>query len=244
MTCYFVLLGMLATQVYGSPNSGNQLRSELEAAIKSGDANVVRSLFCHVGGTNDWMESSGVRETMIQLQTRDLLKARHGEVKISPLPANFQSVQTNESNGIRRKFNVDVVGMIDFASQSGEPEHLPYGTNGTNYYIAGIILEKAAGKCLFVRVLSGPNPDSLTFKGHWVYMTGGKEVKVEISDATNRFKMCWGDYVKSCMIQRTSTNAGVAAFPNWFHFEVLEGEKTVFISPEMINEQPMVYEKQ
>ena len=246
VACFFcIALNLIQTSVIAkdSPTSAEQLRSDLESSLKTKDTNGVTSLFIWAGETNDWRESAGMREMMIRLQTDAMLKTDSIAVKLLPLPSDFQMVKTNEENGLRTKFNVNVTGIIDVESQNGSIEQLPYGNTGDFFYIAGITLEKIPGKPLSVNISAGPDPDSLTYTGSWVYVSGGDEIKVNISDTTNRFKICWGDYIKSCTVQRTSTNAGAPGFPNWFHYEIVEGGISVFQSQEMTNEDPVIYGK-
>ena len=242
----FVIVACGLTSVFSkdAPTSAEQLRSDLESALKAKDTNAIISLFNSEGGANDWRESAGMREMMITLQTHAMLQTNVADVKLLPLPANFQPAQTNEGNGLRSRYNVGVVGIIDVESQNASLEQLPYGKQGDIFYIAGTILEKIPGKLLNVTVSAGPNSDLLTFTGSWVYVTGGKEIKVNISDTTNRFKMCWGDYIKSCTIQRTSTNSlNEPGFAGWFYFQILEDGKNIFESSQMTNEDPVIYER-
>lgn len=95
---------------------------------------------------------------------------------------------------------------------------------------------------LFIRILSGPDVNALTYTGRWVYVKDGQDFNVEISDKTNRFLMPYGDYVKSCEIRRTSTNE-MPGFSNWFYFQVIEGGTNVFESPELTNEDSFVYQR-
>jgi hypothetical protein len=244
--CYSLgLIIAIATSVLAkdAPNSAEQLRNELESALKAKDTNAVLSLFNAEWGTNDWRESAYMRQMMIRLQTQAILQSGATNVSLLPLPANFQLEQTNEQNGIRTRYNVGIIGMMDVKKNADSVGQLPYGKNASGFFIAGLIQEKTPGNLLTVRVLSGPNPDSLTYTGSWIYVKSGTEIAVNVSDKTNTFKMCWGDYIKSCTIQRTSTNAENAAFPNWFHFEVSEGGTKVFTSPEMTGEEPITYER-
>jgi hypothetical protein len=227
-----------------APSSAEQLRNELESSLKIKDTNAVMSLFNPNGETNEWRESAGMRQMMIILQTRAMLQTTNASVKLLPMPKNFPLPQTNEQNGISTKFNVPVVGMIEVKGENGSVQQLPYGKDGDNFYIAGTIQEKIPGKRLGVRVLAGPDTDSLTYTGSWVYVKGGAEITVAVSDKTNRFKTGLGDYIKSCTIQRTSTNSlDKPGFAGWFHFEVSEDGISVFQSPEMTNEQAVIYER-
>jgi hypothetical protein len=242
---FFILVwGLTSVFAKGAPTSAEQLRSDFESALKAKNTNAVISLFNSEGGTNDWRESAGMRQMMITSQTYDLLKTDVTDVKLASLSVGFQPARTNEANGICQKYNVNVVGMIDVKLQSDRVVELPYGKRGDAFYIAGITLERIPGILLSVNVSAGPDPDSLTFTGSWVYVTDGKEIKVDISDKINRFKMCWGDYIKSCTIQRTSTNSlDKPGFTGWFFFDVLEGGTNIFESPQMTNEEPVVYER-
>ena len=241
---FFILACLTSAFAKAPPTSAEQLRSELESALKAKDTNAVMSLFNWEGGSNELRASAGMREMMIRGQTDAMMKTNITSVKLLPLPPNFQAVQTNEGNGIGQKFNVTVVGIIDVNNQKASVGQLPYGKKGDAFYIAGVVLEKLPGQPLYVRVLAGPNPDLLPYTGSWVYVTDGKEIKVDISDKTNRFKMCWGDYTKSCTIQRTSTNSlNMPGFAGWFYFQVVQGGTNVFESPEMTNEAPIIYEK-
>jgi hypothetical protein len=247
IACLFLIaLACSLTSVFAkdAPTSAEQLQSELESALKAKDLNAVMSLFNWEGGSNDSRDSAGIREMMIRAQTDVMLKNDATNIKLLPLPINFQAVQTNEENGTCQIFNVNVVGLIDVKNPNGGVGQLPYGKKGDSFYLAGVVLEKLPGQPLYVRVLTGPNPDLLPYTGSWVYVKDGKEIMVNTSDKTNRFKICWGDYIKSCTIQRTSTNSlAMPGFAGWFYFQVTEGESNVFESPEMTNEEPVVYER-
>jgi hypothetical protein len=111
-------------------------------------------------------------------------------------------------------------------------------TNGTNS-ISG---NESKSSRLSIRVLAGPNADALTYTGRWVYVKDGQEFSVDISDKTNRFKICFGDYIKSCEIRRTSTNE-TPGFATWFYFDVNEGGTNVFESPDLTNGNLFVYRR-
>lgn len=239
-----VICGLTSVLAKDVPTSAEQLRNELESALKAKDTNAVMSLFNWEGGANGLRESARMTETIIQVQTSAMLETNVVSVKLSPLPAGFQPAQPNELSGPRQKFNVVVEGTIEVKSQNGQLMQLPYGRKGNAFYIAGSVLEKMPGKLLCVQVSAGPNPDVLTFTGSWVYVTGGREMSVNISDTTNQFKMCRGDYIKSCTVRRTSTNSlDVPGFAGWFFFQVKEDGAVIFESPQMTNENPFIYEK-
>jgi hypothetical protein len=236
--------GLVPSCAKASPTTAEQLRGELESALKARDANAVMSLFNWQGGSNDLRGSSSMREMMIKAETDVMLRTNVISVRLLPLPKHFLAVQTNGQSGILQRFNVDVVGLIDVESQTACLEKLPYGKAGVSFYIAGTSLEKIPGQSLCVQVSVGPNPDLLPYTGSWVYVEDGKEIRVDISDKTNRFKTCWGDYIKSCTVQRTSTNSlDMPGFSGWFYFDVLEGGRKVFESSEITNEKPVTYQR-
>jgi hypothetical protein len=227
-----------------APTSAEQLRSDLASALNAKNTNAVMSLFNGEGDASGSKESPGLTETMIRVQISAMLQTNVVSVKLSPLPTGFQPAQANELSGLRQKFNVAVEGTIDVKSQNGQLMQLPYGKKGNVFYIAGSVLEQTHGKSLYVQVSAGPNPDVLTFTGCWAYIKDGREIKVEISDKTNQFKICRGDYIKSCIIQRTSTNSlDAPGFAGWFSFQILEDGRNIFESPQLTNENPFVYEK-
>jgi hypothetical protein len=225
------------------PVSAEQLRSNLESALKAQDASAIGLLFNSKGEPNDWRESAGMRDTMISMQIREMLQTNVVSVILASLPTDFQLIQTNESSRLYQKYNMTVDGIIQVKLQNGQAIELPYGRKNDAYWLAGIVLEKIPGNSLTVRVLAGPNPDVLPFIGSWVYISGGREIKVDV-DTTNKFQMRWGDYIKSCTIQRTSTNSlDVPGFAGWFYFQIKEDGATIFESPQLTNENPYVYEK-
>lgn len=242
LICIITANGLNSTFANDPPSSGEQLRSELESALKIHDTNGVVSLFNSEGETNEWGESAGMREMMIQLQIRALLQTSNASVTLLPMPTNFPILQTNLQNGVCTKFNLIVIGMVGVKGQNNNVQQLPYGKNGNGFYIAGISQEKISGKQLSIRVLDGPNTDFLTYTGRWVYVKDGHEISVEISDKTNLFTPAWGDYIKSCEIRRTSMHE-VAGFATWFNFQVVEGGATVFESSEMTNEDLFIYQR-
>jgi hypothetical protein len=218
------------------PISAEHLRSQIELVLKSKDTNGVSSLVC-------WNDvSDEVKGMMIMGELNNLFHSTVSDVTISALPTDFRLVQMYEMRGLCQKYNLAVLGIINVKYQNGRVEQLPYGKRGDVFYIAGIIFEKISGKPLKIQVLAGPNPDVLTFTGSWVYVTGGKENTVSFNDTTNRFKICWGDYIRSCTIQRTSTNSlNSLGFAGWFYYQVNEGGSNIFESSQITNEDPVVY---
>lgn len=225
---------------HDAPKSPEELRNALQSALHSKDTNAVVALFDIQGEPNEWIDSPGMRQSSIAMQVRTMLEGNSTSVSLLPLPTAFALESTNEESGTKSIFNLHIVGELSIGGPGGSLVKLPYGRAGDGFYIAGIILQRLPGNLLSVNVSAGPNSDALTFTGMWRYVRGGKKIEVGVSDKTNRFKLCWGDYVESCTIQRTATNT-VPGFANWFHFDVLEGGALVFRSPDIGNEEPFTY---
>ena len=76
--------------------------------------------------------------------------------------------------------------------------------------------------------------DPGTFSGTCVFVQGGKEIKKNISERGNSF---YGDYVKSCTVQKTTGG------DDSIQLTITEDGKTVFESAEVTNKEPIVYDK-
>lgn len=135
-----------------------------------------------------------------------------------------------------------MIGLVEVKSQNGNTRQLPYGKAAHGFYVAGAYQEKMPGQLLSVMVLAGPDTESMTYTGIWVYVAHNQDLNVEISDKTNRFVTHWGDYIKSCEIKRTSMYQ-TPGFPASFYFQINEGGASVFESPELTNEELFVYRR-
>jgi hypothetical protein len=169
-------------------------------------------------------------------------------VTLSPLPTNFQATVSSflpeweGDDGRRGKYNIPVIGVIR-VNYSGKDKYaeLPYGKKGDAFYIAQLISYKIPGKALNVHVDNLPT--FLTYTGYWVYVKDGEEISVIINDQTNQFREGWGDYVKYCIVQRTSTNQ-MPGIGNYFKFRVTEDlTNVIFESGQITNTEPVSYER-
>lgn len=240
--CFTLLVGISGLPVFAKdpPSSAEQLRNELESALKAKDTNAVISLF-DWEGVDDY-----VKWSMIMPLTRSAMQNANNiaDVILSPLSSDYQAVVGDErndwwgDNGRRAKFNITVLGKLDILIPAQDKIRLPYGKKGDSFYLAGLIAYQAPGKSLYVRVLG--YPVSLTYTGFWTYVKDGKEITVNISDRTNQFREGWGDYIKCFTIQRTSTSAPGHGD---FYFEISEGGTNIFKSPQITNENSVVWEK-
>jgi hypothetical protein len=237
----FVIAACIATSILAKdpPASAEQLRSELESALKAKDTNTVFSLFRLAGGGGDIIS---------YMATGAMLATNITSVALLPLPTNFQQdldKRDNENgfgdtwegdNGSRTKYSLPVLGLLGMKSQAGDVMQLPYGETNDAFYIAGAISYLAPGKPLYVRVLGNVG----SYTGSWVFVNSGKEITVNISDQTNQYRQCWGDYIKSCTIQSTSTNSFIQN-QNRLYFEISEDRTNIFESGEITNDKPFTY---
>ena len=226
-----------------SPTSAEELRREFESSLKALDRNRIVSLFNWEGV--DAQARAITTALVIEAALRNATNIT--SVTLAPLSTNFQAMTSDErndwwgDNGSRAKFSLPVIGELDATLPGKKTIQLPYGQTNGGFYLAALIPYQAPGRSLHVRVLS--HPDSLSYTGCWVYVKGGKEIAVNISNHTNQFKEGWGDYIKSCVVRRTSTNELVLG-SSWFHFDISEGGTNVFESGEITDQLPVHYRKE
>jgi hypothetical protein len=244
------------------PSSAEQLRSEIESGFKDKNLNAVISLICWDGMEKEMKEMMGFG--FAQLMTSG--GTNTASFSLAPLPANFQMTISSYlpdwegDNGTRGKYNIPVLGIIRMKYPGGEAKErtldMPYGKKGEAYYFAKMVGYQIPGKALRVRVDNIPR--SLTYTGYWTYVREGKEISIPISDQTNEFRQGWGDYVKYCYVQRTSTNE-TPGFASFFQYQITEGQITnmfvgthqfteevpviIFDSGQITDEKPVIYER-
>jgi hypothetical protein len=230
-----ITLGLTMASAKDTPRSAEQLRSKIQSALKSKDTNAFHALF-------NWHGVSKSMMADMNDETADLFSHAIGSVKLVALPADFQP--TNELNGVRYKPNLAIVGLIYVEyTENGNSISMPYGTKDGVFYLSSTVEEKIANpatkeKSLNISVEGTILPKAVTFSGSYVYVKGGKEIKEGISGTNgNRSKAFWGDYVKSCTIQKISDDAGS------IKLLISEDGKTVFESDKITNKETIVYEK-
>ncbi|MDR3457876.1 MAG: hypothetical protein P4N60_10555 [Verrucomicrobiae bacterium] len=228
--------GLPSASAKDAPTSAEQLRSELESAIKAKDRNALKSLFNEHG-------LSAEMKSIDDETFNDLVKPDSNikSVKLSPLPADFHA--TNELNGVRYVPNVSVVGMVDVQfAEEGNSLQLPYGQKDGAFYMAGTTEEKTGApfvkeKSIGVLIMGLSTPAPVTFTGSCVYLQNGKETTEDLSgDKGNLSKAFWGDYVKSCTVKKTSDQG-------WLKLKITEDNQTIFESQKITNQEPVVYLK-
>jgi len=221
--------GLQTVPAKDAPGSAEQLRSDVETALKAKDANALMGLF-------NWQGVSDNMKTMMSNMVAEMPKHEWTAVKLAPLPADFQA--TNEVNGIRYRPSVAITGWIVVEyTPAGNAAQLPYGKSGDAYYLSCNVEEKIPGpitksKMLNLEVMGLADPG--TFSGTYVFVQGGKQIKQNIR---NRGASFYGDYVKSCTVQKTTDSAAS------IQLSITEDGRTVFESGEVTNQTPIVYEK-
>ena len=229
------LLILLLPSTYAAPpTSAEQLRSQLESALKAKDTNALVALV-------NWQGVSADMKSMTVEEDADMVKHEIASVKLAPLPAAFEA--TNELNGVRYLLNVAAAGFVDVEyTESGNGEQIPYGTKDGAYYLAGTIEEKTGApavkaKTINISVGGSLSSDAGSFTGSCVYVKNGKEVTEALSGKGNFFKAFWGDYVKSCTVHKDSDS------PDWIQLTILEDGKEIFKSDQVRTKDPIVWEK-
>jgi hypothetical protein len=232
IVCLSLLLigsGLTSAFAKDPPASAEQLRAEVESALKAKDASALIGLF-------NWQGVSDNFKTMMGKMAADMTNHEWTAVKLAPLPDDFQA--TNVVNGIRYRPSVAVTGwiVVEFTPK-GNAAQLPYGKSGDAYYLSCNVEEKIPGpvtksKIINIEVMGVADPG--TFSGNYVFVQSGNEIKQNIR---NRGASFYGDYVKSCTVQKTTGS------DDSIQLTITEDGKTVFESDEVTNKDPIVYEK-
>ena len=251
----YIILFLFSTNILAQnlPTSVEQLRSKFESALKTRDTNAAMSLF-YLDGLEGDGPYGGRRLSSAETQAAFLREmwpffpTNVANIKLAPLPKEFQTfnspkeddgmgIDWNGDNGWRGRWSVPPAGMFESQPPAIFPTPLIYGKTNGVYYIGIPIVYTAPGKSLYVHTFA-----SVTYTGSWVYVKNGKEHTVNFSDKTNKFRECWGDYIKSCTIQKTSTNSYVQ-YQSWFNFTIEEDGTNLFESGEITNNKPVTYER-
>jgi hypothetical protein len=228
------VLGLQSVLGNGAPTSESQFLKEFETALKAKDTNAILSLF-------NWQGVSAEMKSFSGEMVAEMLKRDVNSVKLSPLPAGFQP--TNELDGVRYTPNVSIVGVIDVEfTEHGNAMQLPYGKKGDAFYFTGTTEERVATpatkeKSLNVIVMGSASAEADAFTGSYVYVKGGKEIKEDDGGKGNRTVFFWGDYVKSCTVQKTCDSQ------EWIQLVVSEDGTNVFKSERVETREPIVYER-
>jgi hypothetical protein len=234
------------------PTSAEQLRNELETALKAGDIKTVLSL-------NNWKGVSDEMKSGMSDEMSDLIKQGVSDVKLLPLPSDYEP--TNEMDGVRCFSNVHVQGLIEIKStndtsiQMSPPGRIedssiqiPYGDSDGKFYVAGMVQEvfdlhpkPAVQLSFFTQVLASRGPNSGKFTGSYVYvLQSGREVKKDFKGVGNLSKAFAGLYLKSCTVQASPDNQDKH---ERIELEIRQDNKIIFDSGKIETNAPIIYEK-
>ena len=172
-------------------------------------------------------------------------------------PRFFAATSWRRRNQARPVLPLGIIRMKYLGREAKERMlDMPYGKKGEVYYFAQMVGYQIPGKALRVRVDNIPR--SLTYTGYWTYVREGKEITIPINDHTNQFKEGWGDYVKNCFVQRTSTYE-IPGFAPFFQYQITKGQITnrfvgthqfteevpvvIFESGQITDEKPVIYQR-
>jgi hypothetical protein len=216
-----------------APASAEQLRSEIETAVKSQNTNTIVALV-NWQGVATQMKSDAVG------QIAEMVQPNIVGVKLLPLPADYQP--TNEMDGVRYFPNVHVLGLINFESKEKRNDsQIPYGESPGGFYIAGVVQETfdphaTKSKSLGVAIMCFPDKEPEIINCSYKYVANGKE-KADGFPCTNGLSRgFWGDYIKSCKVRRLSGSGS-------FQLLINENGKPVFDSDMVETNDVIVYEK-
>jgi hypothetical protein len=223
------------------PTSGEQLRSELETALKAGDIKTVLSF-------NNWKGVTDEMKSDMSDEMSELIKQGANSVKLLPLPDDYDL--TNEMNGVRCFSNVHVQGLLDIESTTNKDDstQIPYGDSDGKFYVAGMVQEvfdlhpkPAVQLSFFTQVLTSSGPNSGKFAGSYVYvLQSGKEVKKDFNGVGNLSKAFVGLYIKSCSVQASPDNQDKH---ERIELEIRQDNKIIFDSGKIETNASIVYEE-
>ena len=228
------LAGLSRVAAKDAPTTAEQLRSELETAIKAKDTNAVPALV-------NWKGMAVEMKAETTQEMTGLAGTEVAAVKLLPLPADYQA--TNELNGVRYFPNVRVRGLITVVfPQAGNDLQMPYGESGGEYCLAGMLQEtfdahptKAVSLGVMVTGLF-PNDHPGILKCSYVYLADRWEKAGGFQCTNNWSTSFFGDTIKSCRVNKVSGEGS-------FELKIDEGGKTVFDSDMVETNTEIVYEK-
>lgn len=217
-----------------APASAEQLRSELESALKAKNTNAVLALV-------NWKGVSSTMKTDASEEMGGMISQGAASVKLLPLPTDQQL--TNEVDGVRYYPNVQVEGLIDVESTTkGNSSQIPYGESDGTFYIAGVAEETFdanAKKSIFLGVMVMglfPKETPGILDCSYVYIADGKEKTGSFQCTNNWSEGFRGDYIKSCKVTKISGSGS-------FKLMVSENAKRVFDSEMTKTNNSISYEK-
>ena len=230
---FFLSVISVVTLAKDAPTSAEQLRSELESALKARDTNAIAGLF-NVAGISEEMKS------MLPLETGMMVYQGSSNVTLKPLPTGIEL--TNEVGGVRYRPNIPVVGLIVVEGvKPGNTMQIPYGEQDGKFYLPGTVKEvfdahAPKSKVLNIMITSASAQETNILNGTYVYLNGGKEVTKTVCLTNSMSYGFRGDGIKSCKFTKDSSDG-------FMELTIREDEKEVFDSDMVKNTNAISYVK-
>ncbi|MDB6123476.1 MAG: hypothetical protein JWQ71_2469 [Pedosphaera sp.] len=239
LSLLIILGGFSSAFAKSTPNSALELVNKVSDAVKAKDTNAYMALI-------NWDGVSDKYKTMTGKIVADCLMQEFRSIELAPLPVSFPL--TNEMNGVRYTPNLKVLGLVAIKFRQTNTTHnsvsemkLPYGQKDGGFYLSGVITERFAppltnARPLNIVVEGSGSPDAGEFTGSYVFLQNGREVKGELSSKGNVSKSFWGDYIKSCTVQKISGSDAIKLV-------ISEDAREVFSSPMVESKDPIIYQR-
>jgi hypothetical protein len=241
-----LILGFAAVfNLSAAPTSAEQLRSEVETALKTSDT-IALKLLLNLHGISDETNSC-----KLDFFIQNFFGSKIESVKLGSLHPNEDhngdKVETDDGLAF---FNpsIPAIGIIRVKSQSADTNDSPsemelaYGSTNNAFYLCDTVIQKVPRSALkeipltIIVTIGGGNysatgdftqPGLTTFVGSCSYIKNGKEIKVDISGNASRTNAFLGGYVKSCTVQKTSGRG-------WINLYVLEDGRKTFVKKQQM----------
>jgi hypothetical protein len=250
-----IFLGIL-NSFGGSTNqpstSAEQLRSELEVALKAKDTNAFLGLFNWEGVSN---KTNGYANVVAKRLSEFFLKYTTNSIRpnvyLQPLPEDFET--EGVVNGFRYRPNVFVKGMMQFSlsvldngTNFGDGAQIPYGETNGDFYFAGTTREKiyepkVKEKPFQITVTSTNFSMPTAYTISYVYLQNDQEIKKTFTCTNSLRRLVWGNELKSCILRKLSSD------DNLLKLEISElstnKSLTLLDSETSFTNTPIIYEE-
>ncbi len=238
---FFILL-ILSTSLtaFAGTSSEDQFLKDIRTAIQNKDEKAFWGLF-NLEGVPEKLKATMKKHAMKPLMASELK-----DITFESLPEGFRSEYVVD--GFRYFANLKPLGRIKFSyKRSAEAgvtgTSIPYGKKGNQFLFVGTAMEKLSGnlppsKQIQVMVLGIGNPP-VKFKGHMIYLQGGKPVRDPVEDmgGGNVTKIVRGEALTYLEVRRTSPKGTLKV-------TIMEDSETIFETEHINSAQPILYKKQ
>jgi hypothetical protein len=217
------------------PQTRKELILRLYDAIANKDPAAIDRLYF-------WKDVAPDIRELHQEMFKTLVDTQVEDINFAPMTADYQT--TIQEDGVLYNVNIPVRGLIriklfdDIVEQRGAIT-IPYGQVGTAYYLAGIrrdTEEMQTSKYNFytisVQGLLFPNP--VPFKGIYMYMKDGKQIKKRFQGEGFYKETVEADSFIACVAKKTSPDG-------WVKISIRKNGDIIFDAKETESEKPIVY---